>query len=283
MKRQRILSMILIVAMLIMTSSPSVLAKDSEGEIFDNKAEMKLTSKLSGELSESELKKVEEQYTILSNHIKFLEESVVSINVGHNGIYVFDILVDGIIEQVSLFQNSKEKTVILFQNEKLSNKIEFYKDGRMILDGNEVKISFEENDGEIVPKASTTWWAKSAPYGKAGDYTVSAGTASNANVDLGKAINSITVSAFYTLLTPVIGGAAAFIYSSLYSVITSQDPRTTGLSYKAKLYYHKNQRSAGYIPAANLYATKYNYTWYSKKNYKGTTTKEVVYLCKRLG
>lgn len=153
----------------------------------------------------------------------------------------------------------------------------------MILDGNEVKISFEENDGEIVPKASTTWWAKSAPYGKAGDYTVSAGTASNANVDLGKAINSITVSAFYTLLTPFIGGAAAFIYSSLYSVITSQDPRTTGLSYKAKLYYHKNQRSAGYIPAANLYATKYNYTWYSKKNYKGTTTKEVVYLCKRLG
>lgn len=134
-----------------------------------------------------------------------------------------------------------------------------------------------------MPLVSTSYWKRKSPYGKAADYTVSAGSAKNANISLGKAIESVAVSIFYTILAPAIGGVAPVIYSSLYTIVTSQDPQTKGLSYKAKKYYHKKQRSAGYIPAANLYVTKYNYTWYSRNNYKGKTSKQTAYFVKQMG
>ena len=283
MRKKRIISSILIIAMFIATFSQSAFASDNTS-VQSQKASTlaTLTSKTSESLSEAETDKLYNEYLLISDHVTFLNDFLVGIDKVENEPYIFEVEMEGMTNQISLVQNSQEKVTILFEDkaQNISNEIQYFKNGKMLLDGKEISTPSEP---VVEPKVSTTWGTTKCPYGSPGDYTVSAGPKSNPNVPLGQAIADIAVSAFYSLLAPVIGKIASAIYSTLYSLIKSQDPRTTGLSYKANRYYHKNQRSGGYIPAADLYVTKYNYTWYSKVNYRGSTTAQPAYECKRFG
>lgn len=283
MRKKRIISSILIIAMFIVTFSQSAFASDNTSVQTQKASTLTaLTSKISETLSEAETDKLYNEYLLISDHVPFLNDFLAGINKVENEPYIFEVEMEGMTNQISLIQNSQEKVTILFEDkdQNISNELQFFKNGKMVLDGKDVSIT---SAPIIEPRVSTSWATTNCPYGSPGDYTVSAGSTSNPNVPLGQELTNIAVSAFYSLLVPVIGKVASVIYSTLYSIIKSQEPRTTGLSYKANRYYHKNQRSGGYIPAADLYVTKYNYTWYSKVNYKGTTTAQTAYECKRFG
>ena len=248
-------------------------------------SKIELREKVQENVSLDELNEIYKEYSVLASHMDLLSGTLNSIN-KENG-WVFHVTIEGIKNEISLVSRTNKKVSILCRQNEIENYLDIYTNGKMVLDDQQVEIKYDNKEsdlsGGIMPLVSTSYWKKKSPYGKAADYTISAGSAKNANVSLCKAIESIAVSAFYTILVPFIGGAAATIYSGLYTIVTSQDPQTKGLSYKAKKYYHKKQRSVGYIPAANLYVTKYNYTWYSRNNYKGKTSKQTAYYVKQMG
>lgn len=248
-------------------------------------SKMELKEKIQGEISPSELDTIYKEYSVLASYMDFIKGTLNKVT-KENG-WIFHIVIEGLENEISLVDKTGEKISVLCRQNKIENHLDIFYSGKFVLDGKQVKIRYENNESSltdgIMPLASTSYWKGKPPYGKAADYTISAGSTKNANISLGKAIEGVAVSIFYTILTPVIGGAASVIYSSLYALVVSQDPQTKGLSYKAKKYYHKKQRSAGYIPAANLYVTKYSYTWYSRNNYKGKTSKQTAYYVKQMG
>lgn len=152
-------------------------------------------------------------------------------------------------------------------------------DGTIILDGNVLEL---ETENEIVPLNSDTYYTKKPIYGKAADYSKYVSSSSKKNIPLSKSISNLTMTVFQAILGEIIGPVANTIASSIYSFVKSNDSSTKGLSYKAKIYVHKNANSSGYIKSVNAYVRKYNYTWYSKINYKGKTTKQTAYQVRRM-
>lgn len=278
---KKITALLMAICMAFVPSGISLAQTDENYSL----SKIALKEKVQEDVSADELNEIYKEYSILASHMGLISGTLSSISKKDG--WVFHVTIEGIENEISLEAKTDKKVSILCRQNDIENYLDIYSNGKMILDDNQVEIKYENNEwdsnGGIMPLVSTSYWKKNPPYGKAADYTVSAGSTKNANVSLGKAIKSIAVSVFYTILTPVIGGVSSIIYQSLYTIVKSQDPQTKGLSYKAKKYYHKKQRSAGYIPAANLYVTKYNYTWYSRNNYKGKTSKQTAYYVKQMG
>ena len=105
-------------------------------------------------------------------------------------------------------------------------------------------------------------------YGKSSDYTIYKNTVSNPNLPLTKEIGSYSLTALGILLgkesTPA--GIAATCVQTVYDKFYGT--KTKGLSYKTKIYTHKSY-STGNTPSG--YCEKQVTTWYSQKNYTGTS------------
>lgn len=246
----------------------------------DGQYSVLLDADISENLTDTEYQEMYYDKTILSEKIAFFNEFLVGIKKGNDGKYAFRLDYGNTINEILVIQNDDEKTTIRIDDYgmNISNIMEFYRDGRTLIDG------FEVSDTAVVePKASSNWWTQTCPYGKPVDYSVYAGHKENSNIELTNKIEKITVSAFLYICIPKIGKIANKIYRELYDYLKETNPGAEAFSYKADLYYHKNQRSAGYIPAANMYVTKGNYEWYPEKNFQGRNLYETWYDCTRLG
>ncbi len=240
-----------------------------------------LDAKVSEELTDAEYKEMYEENIILSEQMTFLNDFLTDIHKGGDGHFVFEVKIDESINEVSVLQKDEEKTVILVVDEDkdIRNVVVYFKDGKMVVDD---RLVFENAGTTVKPKVSTSWWADSCPYGRPVDYSISAGHRSVEDVDLGTSVDRLAAIVFYGIMSKALGVAGA-IYTGIYEFLLETAPDTAGLSYKADLFYHKNQRSAGYIPAMDMYVTKYNITWYAEENFDGRTLYETWYLCKRMG
>lgn len=109
-------------------------------------------------------------------------------------------------------------------------------------------------------------------YGKSSDYTVYKNTVSNPNLPLTKEIGSYSLTALGIVLgmksTPagIAVSCVQIVYDKFYGT------KTKGLSYKTKIYTHKSY-STGNTPSG--YCEKQVTTWYSQKNYTGTSVTTV--------
>ena len=241
-----------------------------------------LSEKVSEKFSKEELHEVYEESKFLAEEITFFKDLLVDVNKeGEN--YVFKLDYGYTTNEISIIQNDDEKITILIEDHEMniSNILECHSNGKTLIDGFEVFPNAET--AVVEPKASSNWWTQTCPYGKPVDYNVYAGHKENKNIPLGNKIEKITVSAFIKICIPIIGDMLSDIYNDLYYYLKGANPGATAFSYKADMYYHKNQRSAGYIPAANMYVTKNNFTWYPQINFGGTNRYETWYDCTRLG
>lgn len=276
--------MMLIVVMLLTIIPSRVLAQGSVGADKQHSAtSVLLDAKISEGLTDAEYQEMYYETTILSEKISFFNEFLVDIEKRDDGKYVFRLDYGNTINEISLIQSDNEKTTIRIDDYGMNimNIMECYRDGRTVIDGFEVSSAGETI--VIEPKASSNWWTQTCPYGKPVDYSVYAGHKENSNIELTNKIEKITVSVFLYICIPKIGKIANKIYRELYDYIKEANPGAEAFSYKADLYYHKNQRSAGYIPAANMYVTRGNYEWYPEKNFQGSNLYETWYDCTRLG
>lgn len=159
--------------------------------------------------------------------------------------------------------------------------------GEICIDGNKVRIENEEENnktGDVMAFDSQLWFQKKCPYGKAADYSKYLSTVSNGDIRFTKTLQDISISAYVTVVVAACGGKelAGWVASSVYTALRNYEPNTKGISYKAKKYYHKKSSSSGYINSIRQYVYKYNYTWYTKANYKGKTAKATAYRVKEI-
>ena len=277
--KKKICSMMLVAVMITAIFPSAAFAQDNVG--IGMKYTL-LADKVSENFSDVEFQEMYEESAVLSQEFAFFNELLVNIEKGNDGDYIFELDYGYTTNEIQIVQENDEKTIIeIVDNEmNICNIMECYKDGRTIIDGFEVSSATET---VVKPRVSSNWWTQTCPYGKPVDYSVSAGHKENKNIPLGNKIEKITVTAFIKICIPVIGKAVSKVYENLYGYLKGANPGATAFSYKADLYYHKNQRSGGYIPAANMYVTRYNYTWYPKINFGGTNRYETWYDCTRLG
>lgn len=136
---------------------------------------------------------------------------------------------------------------------------------------------------------SDQWQTTSCPYGKERDYSDYQFTAKASDVRLGKAIELISDTA---LITIVLGMAASLeaetglrgfvtpaiafdVVSLLRDLGSLYDGTMKNLSFKSKVYYHKN----GHVVGNLLTVHKEIQTWYTEKNFGGNSSNMTVYSC----
>lgn len=136
-----------------------------------------------------------------------------------------------------------------------------------------------------MPLSSDRSYQLVCPYGVASDYSKSAGSGEKADITLGTPVKDLVLSVFLSiicgLVNPVMGGCVGVAGSALYNWLKDDYPYAEGLSYKENKYYHKScgALSGGHISGYNnnTAVTKHSITWYSEKDFKGSTKASTVY------
>lgn len=200
----------------------------------------------------------------------------------------FVVEVGDITNKIVVLEDSDEMISIQTKQDSICNILELHKNGDIILDGNKVEITYEDQatlepmDPQISPRAGATiYWQDDVRYGKAADYSNFLKNDNIKDINLKKSLSNIALSALLTIMgtamSGIIGAAITFAAGAgaeIYNYLKARDANTSHLSCKSKVYTHKNYKS-GYIPSLFTFIYKYKTTYYSKTQYGGTKTPEV--------
>lgn len=190
-------------------------------------------------------------------------------------------------ETVQFVEISNSVVKLFVTNGTISNTMAFTADGKILVNGKEVEVSFtseedvaleELGNSDIMPLNSDTSFQATCPYGQASDYNHYAGSTEKADIALSQAnANTLftVISAVLVSLYPPAAIAATFT-AVLWNYLQGAAPTAYGISYKANKYWHKNCTSTtgNYIPAIRKYVTKWNITWFSRPQF-GTPSRNV--------
>lgn len=161
-----------------------------------------------------------------------------------------------------------------------------YIDGKMVGDNDEPIIEAELSDDKLSQRSGevTNWLTSTCPYGSKSNYTYLLGSKKDSDITLTTAISNLATTAVILILAKelVVSAALSTGLSVVVTWIKDRNPTTSGLSYKATNYAHKNYTNT-YITPIKKYAYRSDFTWYVKKNYQGDSHKETMYYIKQIG
>ena len=132
----------------------------------------------------------------------------------------------------------------------------------------------------VTPYVSDTYFVEDCPYGSSSGYSLYNGMEEQNNVFLYEKWESLTFSAFMTIIKLAVPELALFttIVKSLYKGMQYLEPESEGLSYKKYVYRHTDSTSVtGYLPQLGYAVQKYRTYWYPKINYGGSVTTTELY------
>lgn len=203
---------------------------------------------------------------------------------------------NGIINDICAIENSETRISFRIIQDELSNVLSFAAN-EISLNGHKVKIlsqnSVEIAPASITPRNSDTTFVASCPYGTEGDYMKP--LSSNKfdetvnSIVLGQPASTIAYSALSGIMIAALqavgsigalsGVFVGVVLAGLYAWLNDSFPNTYGISYAAKLFYHKScgTLSAGYISGYGSYVTKYDITWYSQYRCNGDKHYDTAY------
>lgn len=204
--------------------------------------------------------------------------------------YIIDF--DGISNIIEVLANTEEVFSVRITEDEKVNIYTETKDGKVYIDGYEVKMCTREEicnvkaNDLIMPLATETWFQTSCPYGSASDYTYKqTSLCYNENeVKFNVALQKLTFSAFKgSLVKSVVGslgitGAKRFASETVLKQLVKYNPESKAVSYSIDLYTHKNYTS-GFISPIITRVWKYNYKYYATANLTGSYATEYEFKC----
>ncbi len=171
---------------------------------------------------------------------------------------------------VALAQLEKENNI--------TNVLEVYKDGRIVVDGVPIEISYENNNSNIRRIGSSVYFKGNPDYGSGSSYSKYYSNENIADVQLRRNVSSFATAVLVWIMSEAMGGVpgkALGLLSAALSFISSSDPYSTALSCKSQIYVHKTQ--GAYIASKFTFIYRYNTMLYSRTNYGGTSQYVVIY------
>ncbi len=172
----------------------------------------------------------------------------------HEGSYK---LVDRNNEELNVsvqeYVNGSKKYI--FEESDKVDEVIFTSSGDIFLDGKQVIIKESNNNkllynDEISLRAHRRYLTTHCPYGSDSDYYVLYDDTGNKSVFLQKAIETITVGAFVSIMitalfaNPIIGLCAG-IFVMAYNTIKSRDPRTRSIGARDRSFTHYKGYNVG--------------------------------------
>lgn len=267
----------------IMVFSPSIptFAKDDEKEKDNYILANEKIEQLTGEsiVNKSAQEKIIDDTNFLEN-IGLDIASIQDIEIKDNSIAYTYLLDDGIESEIEISVSNNGDKVFNVNEDGKTDEIIIASSGEVFSDGVEVKLEsfipdnkLEQGDFQIMSVISNTM---DCPRGRPSDYTDYDGEVSNSNVKLTKRLASYTATGLGILLAGISGteflaGIAYAVAGEIIYDFGGLAPDTRYLSYKSKIYAHKDGAYMGTI------YKKYVTTWYSEKNFGGDASKVTSY------
>lgn len=197
---------------------------------------------------------------------------------------------NGIENTITVLNENDNYITVSVEQGNINNLLTISSDGRIILDGNAVVIKYD-TDSNVAPRSAGSSYnsASSPQYGTTAEYSHYYTTSNVADIELNETLSSIAL----TVLLSIMGYAMYEVLGALiptcldigvdlYNYFTSVDSDTTYLSCKSTIYTH-SRFTSGYIPSLFMYIYKYRTTFYSRRNYNGSSITKVSYLEKYVG
>jgi|GEM_PF-1776464 hypothetical protein len=184
------------------------------------------------------------------------------------------------VNTISVLNHDTNKTTLQIKqpSDNISNILEIYSDGRMIVDGSLIKVT---KSTEITPfsSGSSIYFNNSPGYGSASDYNHYFKQENISDIAFSTGISNFATSVLVAVLFYAMGGIVGFGLGILYNMINefvNYNPNSRSLSSKSTVYSHRSYPS-GYIPSTFSHVYKYRTTFYSKINYGGISRTLTMY------
>ena len=198
---------------------------------------------------------------------------------------------------ISIEEFSDRVEMYVYQD-KISNILKIYDDGRLYLDGNYIgsdNLSETLTSGliknssvlyisNILKSASAAHdiWSNSPGYSSASSYKYRWRNEQANSLDFKKAVNLITASAFVLTLAKLISPLASnvirvgvSVFNIVYNMLKAQKPTTRYASYKASICTVKN--GTPYVSSTVGSVYQYRFTFYDRKNCTGYSVNATLY------
>lgn len=183
------------------------------------------------------------------------------------------------INTISILNHDTNKTTLQIKqpSDNISNTLEIYSDGRMILDGSLIKVN---TSTEITPCAGSSIYFNNSPgYGSASDYSHYFKQENISDIAFNTLISNIATGTLMSIIFYAMGGIVASGLGYVCDIISefvNYNPNSRSLSSKSTVYSHRSYPS-GYIPSTFSHVYKYRTTFYSKINYGGISRTVTMY------
>lgn len=205
---------------------------------------------------------------------------VKEVNISKKIFKEYTVRYGDIENNIVILDRNKEKDVfrIVEKENNITNVLEIYKDGRIVVDGVPIEISYDNNNANIKRIGSSVYFKGNPDYGSGSSYSKYYSNENIADIDLRRAVSSFATGVLVWIMSKAMGGvpgdALGFLSTAL-SFISSSDPYSTALSCKSSIYVHKTQ--GAYIASKFTFIYRYNTMLYSRTNYRGTSRYVVIY------
>lgn len=208
------------------------------------------------------------------------------VKLGQNTKTQYTVKSGEILNNIIVLENSSEKITLRIEQDDICNTLEVKNNGDIILDGKKIVIEKEASDDSgVKPLAGASIYIKdTVSYGTEGSYGHFLKNENISNIELNKLLSGIALSALLAIMGAAMTGISAYVIpfaagagAAIYDYLMRQNPNTTALSCKSKVYTH-NSYPSGYIPSLFTFIYKYKVTYYPKANYGGKAADpEIVY------
>lgn len=181
-----------------------------------------------------------------------------------------------IYSRITIVEANYDNTKVIIEEDGTKDIINYYSDGSVFLNGNEVEIVYE-NQGEFSNSMVTRgvhYVTYTCPYGTAASYNDLRQNIEK-SVNFKKIIADMGISTLISLMKLKLGDKFEIVASTAKDIIQAADKNaseSTCLSLKRSVYWHKN----GYIvngKGIEKWVTKYYY----QKNFVGYAGKDTKY------
>lgn len=207
------------------------------------------------------------------------------VSVNNQTVNMYTIDYGGLLNEVVILEKSSTKVVLKATENNKENIIEWHSNGNLYIDNHRIEVVHDSipmayNGEPALPLAGATiYFRDSVRYGTASDYSNFFKNENIANIKLNQKLSNLGYSALIAVMLAAMSGQtweAASFGLSLYTFLNDNAPSTTYLSYKAKVYTHKNYHS-GYIPSLFTFIYKYSVTYFTYLNYGGSSYSGTIY------
>ena len=202
------------------------------------------------------------------------------VNISKKVFKEYTVRCGDIENNIVILDRNKEKDVfrVVEKENNITNVLEVYKDGRIVVDGVPIEISYENNNSNIRRIGSSVYFKGNPDYGSGSSYSKYYSNENIADVQLRRNVSSFATAVLVWIMSEAMGGVpgkALGLLSAALSFISSSDPYSTALSCKSQIYVHKTQ--GAYIASKFTFIYRYNTMLYSRTNYGGTSQYVVIY------